>query len=112
MGGLIGTLVGFIYIMSVYSEKAYGVSMASELFTDDDGGPICSASFHPGYLVTLGCNMVSKLLCCGPPKWDRTQFDSRCLEEVEEQLDVAMIMKQITFFERVLNTFVDEQQLE
>lgn len=37
VGGLIGTILGVMIVMNSYSEKAYGISIASQLFHTDDG---------------------------------------------------------------------------
>ena len=34
VGGLIGTIIGFMFIMGKYSEKAYEISLAHKIFRD------------------------------------------------------------------------------
>lgn len=59
VGGLIGTILGFIFLMNAYSERAYGVSIARELFLSDNGKPISSDGFHIGYLFSLAFMKIS-----------------------------------------------------
>ena len=36
VGGLVGTIIGLIFIMELYTEKAYELSLARKLFLDND----------------------------------------------------------------------------
>ena len=35
VGGLVGTVLGLIFIMQIYSEMSFGVSIASRLYKDE-----------------------------------------------------------------------------
>ena len=79
MGGLIGTILGLIFIMGFYSERAYGISIASELFLDDKGSTISSNGFHIGYIFTLFLNWISEKVGCCKPTFGSTQLYNKCL---------------------------------
>ena len=51
VGGLIGTIIGLMFIMESFSENSFSVSIGNELFTDDEGRKIPSSSFH--FLYTI-----------------------------------------------------------
>ena len=36
VGGLVGTILGLIFIMEFYTEKAYEISLAKKVMTDND----------------------------------------------------------------------------
>ena len=46
VGGLIGTIIGFIFIMENYNEKSYEISIAHNIFTTNDSTEIPYNSFN------------------------------------------------------------------
>jgi hypothetical protein len=112
VGGLIGTILGFIFIMNAYSERAYGISIASQLFVTDEGTTISSDGFHIGYLVTLAWTKICEVLNCCTPGTGKTELYSKCLDEIDEQLDISHIMKKLLFLERGVTAMLSEHQLE
>ena len=51
VGGLVGTIIGLIFIMGPYTEKAYEVSLAKKVMVDNEKEEIPSSSYHVGYFV-------------------------------------------------------------
>ena len=61
VGGLIGAMVALLFIMSNFSEKAYGVSIANSVYQSDDGKPVDSNRFHFFYTLSMA---VRDFFCC------------------------------------------------
>jgi hypothetical protein len=65
VGGLIGTVLGFIFIMTAYNELCYYISVASKLFLLEKGKNISSDSFNLfkyfGYMLFKTFNIFG---CC------------------------------------------------
>ena len=112
VGGLIGTILGFIFILNVYAESAFGVSMASQLFQDEGGDKISSNDFHFGYWVSVSLYRLLEFCGCCVINWPKTETYSKCLDEVEEQLDVGYIMHRLTLLDRALAVLFTKHQLE
>ena len=112
MGGLIGTILGFMVVLSAYSEKAYSISIGSKLFADHQGTRISSQGFHLGYLFSLFFKLITdKLGCCS--NWcKKTAFYEKCLEEVDHQLDISVILKRLLLMERGMGALLSSHQLE
>jgi hypothetical protein len=53
VGGLVGTIIGLLFIMGPYTEKTYEVSLAKKLLIDDDKKEIDSKSFNIGYFALM-----------------------------------------------------------
>lgn len=51
IGGLVGTLIGLIFFMGPYTEKAYELSLAKKIMTNNDKKEIPSSSFNVFYFV-------------------------------------------------------------
>jgi len=68
VGGLIGIIIGLIFIMGFFTERSYELSVGSRLFSHTDKEGIPSQSFHLGYYFSsLIANVLNFFNC--PPKW-------------------------------------------
>jgi hypothetical protein len=72
VGGLIGTIIGFMFIMEKYNEKAFEISIGHKLFKDNDNKEIPSSSFHVGSFCLIILKSVLDLFKC-KPEWKKTQ---------------------------------------
>ena len=97
VGGLVGSILALIFILSFFAEKAYGVSLASELYHDDEDKHISSSWFHIGYVLPVAIKELLRSMGCDYCEWKSTDYYMRCIEEMDEQLDVAALMKRIIY---------------
>ena len=83
VGGLIGTILGFIFILNAFAEMAYGVSIASQFFRHKDGEGISSRDFHIGYLISVTLYKVCESLGCCESSWNDTATVAyaKCIDE-------------------------------
>ena len=77
VGGLIGTIIGFMIIMERYNEKAYEISLAHKLFKDKDNSEIPSSSMNIGYYFLMSIKEILDFFGCDP-KWKKTQTFIDC----------------------------------
>ena len=70
--------------MESFAERSYSVSIASQLYSDDDHRNIPSTSFHFGYSLTLFFKEMFEMICsCCPGDWPRNDYYAKCIEEVD-----------------------------
>ena len=73
VGGLIGTIIGFIFIMEFYTEMAYEVSIAKKIMVDNNREEISSKSFNLFYYFSATVmGLLSK--CKYEPDWPATKI--------------------------------------
>ena len=76
VGGIIGTVLGIIFIMALFSEKAYSLSIASCLFSGEEGKSLNSSGFHIGFLLSSWIKGLTDKLGCCKGGWKKTkQYD-------------------------------------
>ena len=79
VGGLIGTIIGFIFIMEFYTEMAYEVSIAKKIMVDNNHEEISSKSFNILYYFSVKLKyLLGK--CKYEPDWPTTNLYSECCE--------------------------------
>ena len=79
VGGLIGTIIGLIFIMEFNTEMAYEVSIAKKLMVDNNHEEISSKSFNIFYYFSIQLkSLLSK--CKYEPDWPTTNLYSECCE--------------------------------
>ena len=71
VGGIIGTIIGLLYIMYIYSRNAISISIGSKLFLSEDGEPISSTAFHIGYLLLIPFKRVLSYFNCCVNSWKK-----------------------------------------
>lgn len=77
VGGLIGTIIGLIFILNSYTEMAYEISIARKLYLDKNGEEIKSADFNFLYYmgsVIIGIFETFKCAC----RWKKTKEFMEC----------------------------------
>ena len=72
VGGLVGTIIGLIFIMGPYTEKSYEISFAKKVMSDNAKEEIPSQSFNILYFFLM---YVKQLLafCNCDPDWPRVR---------------------------------------
>ena len=79
LGGLIGIILGFIFIMEFYTEMAYEVSIAKKIMVDNNHEEISSKSFNLFYYFSVKIrNILGK--CKYEPNWPSTNLYAECCE--------------------------------
>ena len=74
VGGLIGTIIGLIFILGCYTEKAYEVSISRKLFKNNEDEDIPSSSFNLLYYFATFVIDIFNLFGCEPPNWTKTKM--------------------------------------
>ena len=69
VGGLVGIILTFAFFMNFFTERAYDISVASQLFVAEKEQEISSGGFNFLYLVPLGIYKALDVLGCCLPKW-------------------------------------------
>jgi hypothetical protein len=77
VGGLVGTIIGLIFIMNIYTEKAYEISISHKLFKDGEGKEINSNSFNFLYFIAMIVKDFFSCFCC-KSSWPKTQKFMEC----------------------------------
>lgn len=73
VGGLIGTLIGLIFIIGKYNETAYDFSLAHKIFKDNQNEEVASSSFNLGYYILMPFKKLLNFCNCSP-EWRQTQL--------------------------------------
>jgi hypothetical protein len=66
VGGLIGTIIGLMFVLGIYNQKAYEISLAHKLFKDNEHNNIESRSFNIGYFLLMFIKTVLNIFQCSP----------------------------------------------
>ena len=111
VGGIVGTFVALIVVMRMYAEQAFSVSLASQLYTTEDDENISSTWFHIGYLFLIPFRRLINYIGCWKDSWPRTDFYQKCINEVNEQIDIVNIMRKLIFMEKAFSLLFNEHQL-
>ena len=109
VGGLIGTIIGFIFIMGKYTEKAYEVSIAHKLFRSDDGSEVKSSSFNFFYFMLMSVKPLLNFCGCEGKKLENTQKYIDVSEECNSQLDITYILRKLMFLDSVIAHLMEKQ---
>lgn len=111
VGGLVGTIIGLIFIMSFYTEKAYEVSLARKVFLDENRTPIRSSSFSIFYYFSM---TLKKLLDFARvrPNWPKTETYIRSCEEVCMQIDIAYLVRKLMFVDAAVAKLMEKHEVE
>lgn len=104
VGGLVGLIFGFIFILNSYSELCFELSLANVLFQYDQKDSRQSFNFLI-YLCYLGYRVCNFFGCC--LKFEMMKWYEECHEEVEKQIDIAVILKRIGLLERGMMTVIE-----
>ena len=66
VGGLVGTIIGLIFIMKPYTEKSYEVSFAKKVMVDNEKKDIPSESFNIIYFFLMYIRKFFTFCGCDP----------------------------------------------
>ena len=106
VGGLVGLVFSFIFIMNEYSQLCFEISIGNKLFTLENGQPINSGAFNLlTYLSCLFLRVLQTFGCCMRSQLIDTYY--KCHEEVEKQLDIFTILQRITILEQGMISLVE-----
>ena len=72
VGGLIGTIIGLMFILTKYNEKAYEISLSRKLMHDNENKSIDSGSFNIGYFILMPIKSLLSACSIGF-NWKSTQ---------------------------------------
>jgi hypothetical protein len=72
VGGLVGTIIAFAFILSFYNEKAYEVSLARKIFLNKDREEIKSGSFNVGIYLAMVIKPLLDFIKI-EPNWPKAQ---------------------------------------
>ena len=96
--------------MSFYTEKAYEVSIARKLMTDNESNELDSKNFNIGYylltVIKKGFNFIKISL-----DWPKTQKYIDFSDEVCEQIDIAYLIKRLNFLDSAISKVIEEHEV-
>jgi len=110
IGGLVGTLIGMIFIMGSYTEKSYEISLAREVMKDNDHEEILSDNFNLFAYLLMGIKQLLAFFGYDP-KWKKTQAFIDSSEEVAMQLDITCILRKILFLDAAISQLMEHHQI-
>ena len=111
VGGLVGTIIGLIFIMGPYTEKAYEVSLARKVLLANDGAEISSRSYHLGYFLLSYLKAFLDLVGVNPD-WPRVRAYDEASDEVSSQIDVTYIVRKLIFIDAAVAKLMEKHELE
>jgi hypothetical protein len=79
VGGLIGTIIGLIFILNIYTQTAYEISISHKLFKDSKGEQINSGSYNIFYFFLMTIKSVFNFFKCNV-NWPKTQTFIDCCD--------------------------------
>ena len=98
--------------MRIYSQHSYLISLASRLLLSDEGYPISSPAFHLGYLLLIPIRRVLSYFGVFSDWWQSTHLYTRCMDEVNQQIDVLAILQKILLLEKAVTVMLSSHQFE
>lgn len=72
VGGLVGTIIGLIFIMGPFTEKAYELSLARKVMVTNEKEDIESQSFNVGYFLLMYVKSFLEFFNVNPD-WPKVQ---------------------------------------
>jgi hypothetical protein len=113
IGGLISALSAALFILKVYNNLAYEVSVAICIFEPNDDKDINFSNLSMNFLTFIKFNFYQLLRKIGKtPDWPQTSFLVECQEEIIRQLDVKALVKRVIFMEYCMTNLFEDYQLE
>jgi hypothetical protein len=111
VGGLVGTILGFMFIVANFTNMSYELDLSQKLYHYKDGQPNEFDSFS---LLTYGLYLAYSIgkLCGLGKDWHLMQQYDDCREEIAKQLDVQLIMHRLIFLEKSIEVLLEEHQVE
>ena len=101
VGGLIGTILGFMLFMSHFSLMAFELDLSQRLFKKKDGTRMDFSDFNVcTYFAYLAYRVGS--LCGLCQDWGEMKEKVACKEEMVKQLDVKLLLQRLSFLERAV----------
>ena len=99
VGGLIGTILGFMLFMNNFSLMAFELDLSQRFFKDKNGENNNFSNFNIfAYFVYLLYKAGSFCgLCKG---WKETKKKVSCKDEMLKQLDIHLFLQRFSFLER------------
>ena len=110
VGGLVGTIIGLIFIMGPYTEKTYEVSLAKKVMLDNDRGEISSKSYNIGYFLLSYVKSFLDLIGVNPD-WPKVQGYVDASDEVTNQIDVTYIVRKLMFIDAAVSKLMEKHEL-
>ena len=110
VGGLIGSVVGVIFIVHVYNELCYYMSLGHKVMVDNEGREIDQHFNFLNFLQYMVYSVVSICGCC--KDWTAMQTVDSTTKEVKRQLDVGLLIKRIIFLEKCVTQLMGHSPQE
>lgn len=108
VGGLVGTILGFMFIVSHYTQFSYELELSERLFTYTEDHPNDFSSsniFH--YVAYIFYPIFGCLQSC--KEWKRMKQHYDCTKEIQKQLNVDFILLRINFIEKAVESLLGEE---
>ena len=111
VGGLVGTIIGLIFIMGPYTEKSYEISLAKKTMVDNDREEIPSQSFNIGYFFLMYVKRFLNSIKI-EPDWPKVQKFTEVSNEATSQLDVTYIIRKLMFMDASISKLMEKHEIE
>ena len=111
VGGLVGTIIGMIFIMGNYTEKTYEVSLAKKVLLNNDSEEIESNSFNMGYWFMMYVKRMLNFFKCDPD-WPKVQMYLNSCEEVSMQIDITYMVRKLMFLDSIVAQLMEKHEIE
>lgn len=104
IGGLIGVLMGLLFIVSPYTELCYELSLANQLLADKDQKPVKTAM---NFLRFIAYNVYRAFKnCCSWEESNQYALYEECSDSIQKQLDIGCLLKRVTALEQAVIPFI------
>ena len=107
VGGLVGTIIGLLFIMRPYTERAYEVSLAKKVLLDNDNKGIESNSFNMGYFIIMQVKRLLNFFKCDP-NWPKMQLFTDSCSEVSSQIDITYMVRKLMFLDAAISQLMEK----
>jgi ABC-type multidrug transport system permease subunit len=97
IGGLLGTVILFLVVISLYSQFCYEIEFGDRIFKQNQNGSYGSEDFN--FIVYLGYGIFNVLAKFGIiVNWKAMKKYHKCRLECQKQLDIELLFRKLEFF--------------
>lgn len=111
VGGLIGTILGLMFVVANFTSMAYELELAERLcrYTENKLNDFANFSLLTYCLFVI----YSMGDMCGLGKgWKAMKQIEECCTEAAKQLDVQLLLEKLSFLERATEVLLNDHQLQ
>ena len=109
LGGLFGFILLGFFLVSYYNTASFEVDMADKLFYYSPEEPLEPKRYNFFTYIRGEFYNVLRALGCSSEQDKREKY-FKCREQVNEQLDVALLLNKIAFFQTCMSILFEEHQ--